>query len=51
MKHCNDTKLGLIEARSKINYQILGKIKSARLLGYQDLLMQIHEEQEEFGNL
>ena len=40
MKHCNDTKLGLIEARSKINYQILGKIKSARLLGYQDLLMQ-----------
>ncbi len=40
MKHCNDTKLKLIEARSKVNYDIIGKIRTAKLLGHQDLLIQ-----------
>ena len=40
MTHCNDTKLKLIEARSKINYDILGKIRVAKLLGHQELLIQ-----------
>lgn len=33
MRHCNRTKLKLIEARSKINYLIIGKIRHAKLLG------------------
>jgi hypothetical protein len=40
MTHCNDTKLKLIEARSKINYDIIGKIRTAKLLGHEELLIQ-----------
>jgi ABC-type multidrug transport system fused ATPase/permease subunit len=40
MTHCNDTKLGLIEDRSKVNYMILSKIKEAKISGHQDLLIE-----------
>jgi hypothetical protein len=40
MRHCNETKLKLIEARSKINYEIIGKIRTAKLLGHEELLIQ-----------
>lgn len=40
MSHCNATKLKLIDRRSRINYQLIRKIKSAKLAGCEDLLIQ-----------
>jgi hypothetical protein len=38
MMHCNLTKLGLIDQRSKVNYELMKKIKSAKLAGCESLL-------------
>jgi ABC-type multidrug transport system fused ATPase/permease subunit len=40
MSHCNQTKLKLIDKRSQINYEILRKIKSAKLAGCESLLIE-----------
>ena len=34
MMHCNQTKLGLIEKRSNINYDLFDKIREAKLIGW-----------------
>jgi hypothetical protein len=31
MAHCNQTKLKLIDKRSQVNYEILSKIKAAKM--------------------
>jgi len=33
MAQCNQTKLKLIDKRSQVNYEILSKIKAAKMLG------------------
>lgn len=38
MMHCNQTKLGLIEKRSNINYELFDKIKEAKLIGWEDVI-------------
>lgn len=38
MKHCNTTKLKLIEQRSNLNYDLLDKFKSAKLIGWEDII-------------
>ncbi len=39
MSHCNQTKLKLIDKRSQVNYEILRKMKAAKLAGYENLLI------------
>jgi ABC-type multidrug transport system fused ATPase/permease subunit len=38
MMHCNHTKLGLIEKRSNLNYDLFDKIREAKLIGWEGLL-------------
>ena len=40
MTECNSTKLGLIEKRSKINYEVLDCIKEAKIIGWEDVLIE-----------
>jgi ABC-type multidrug transport system fused ATPase/permease subunit len=40
MTHCNKTKLRLIEKRSSINYELLDKMKEAKVIGYQNLIVE-----------
>lgn len=40
MTHCNQTKLGLIEKRSKINYEILNEIRQAKIIGWEDVIVE-----------
>lgn len=38
MMHCNQTKLGLIEKRLNINYDLFDKIREAKLIGWESLI-------------
>lgn len=38
MMHCNQTKLGLIERRSNLNYDLFDKMREAKLIGWEGLL-------------
>jgi hypothetical protein len=38
MMHCNQTKLGLIEKRSNLNYDLFDKIREAKLIGWESLI-------------
>lgn len=38
--HCNQTKLKLIERRSNLNYDLFFKIKEAKLIGWEDLIIE-----------
>lgn len=40
MSHCNQTKLKLIDKRSQVNYEILRKIKPAKLAGCESLMIE-----------
>lgn len=40
MSHCNQTKLKLIDKRSQVNYEILKKIKPAKIAGCESLLIE-----------
>ena len=50
MTHCNATKLGLIEKRSKINYEILEGIKEAKLIGWEDIIIEKNNDLFEVEN-
>lgn len=38
MTHCNTTKLKLIEQRSNLNYHMLDAFKTAKLIGWEDVI-------------
>jgi ABC-type multidrug transport system fused ATPase/permease subunit len=40
MAHCNTTKLGLIERRSKENYEMLFGMREAKLVGWEDVMVE-----------
>ncbi len=40
MTHCNTTKLKLIEQRSNINYDLFYKFKAAKLIGWENLIIE-----------
>lgn len=40
MTHCNATKLDLIDKRSKINYEMLFGMREARMIGWEDVMIQ-----------
>ncbi len=40
MTHCNATKLGLIDKRSKINYEMLFGMTNARIAGWEDVIIE-----------
>ena len=40
MTHCNSTKLDLIKDRSKINYEMLDCMKEAKIIGWEDVLIE-----------
>lgn len=40
MTHCNATKLGLIDKRSKINYEMLFGMTNARITGWEDVIIE-----------
>ena len=40
MIHCNQTKLKLIDQRSKTNYELFERIKEAKIIHYEDLIVE-----------
>lgn len=50
MTHCNATKLALIEKRSKINYEVLDGIKQAKLIGWEDMMVEKNNDLFEVEN-
>lgn len=40
MTHCNATKLGLIDKRSKVNYEMLFGMREARMIGWEDVMIE-----------
>lgn len=40
MTHCNATKLRLINMRSKANYEMLFGMKEARMIGWEDIMIE-----------
>ena len=50
MTHCNKTKLELIKKRSKINYEILDCIKEAKVIGWENLIIEKNNDLFEVEN-
>jgi hypothetical protein len=50
MANCNATKLGLIEQRSKINYEVLDCIKEAKMIGWENIMIEKNNDLFEHEN-
>ena len=52
MTHCNKTKLGLIKERSKTNYELMKYMTEAKLIGWENVIVEknndyfIHENED-----